>query len=99
MRFPVPWAADASISHLFGLKELEAVLVDLGFTRGRWEDKTDESVTFFRSALDRLRTEDRKPVGLHLLMGDDAAAKFGNVLRNLEEGRLRVVQAVMKRAS
>ncbi len=42
--------------------------------------------------------EDWKPVGLHLLMGNNAAAKFGNVLRNLEEDRVRVVQAVMKRA-
>jgi hypothetical protein len=30
-------------------------------------------------------------------MGNDAAAKFANVLRNLEEDRVRVVQAVMKR--
>ncbi len=39
------------------------------------------------------------PVGLHLLMGNDAVAKFGNVLRNLEEDRVQVVQAVMKRVT
>ena len=37
------------------------------------------------------------PIGLHLLMGNDAAAESSNVLRNLEEGLVRVVQAVMKR--
>ena len=63
----------------------------------RWEDKTEASVAFFQDVLGRVRTEGWMPVGLHLLMGDDAAARFSNVLRNLEEGRARVVQAVLKR--
>ena len=96
VQFPVPWAAEASINHLIGVKELQAVLSGSGFARVRWEDKTDASVTFFRSVLERLRTEGWMPVGLHLLMGNDAVVKFGNVLRNLEEDRVRVVQAVMK---
>ena len=32
-------------------------------------------------------------------MGNDAAAKFRNVLRSLEEDRVRVVQAVMTRVT
>jgi len=64
----------------------------------RWEDKTDASVVFFRSdpALPP-HSQRWLPVGLHLVMGNDAAAKFANVLRNLEEDRVRVVQAVVKR--
>jgi len=57
-------------------------------------DKTEESIVFFRSALDRLRTHGPLPLGLHLLMGDDAVGKFANLLRNPEEDRARVVQAV-----
>ena len=97
--FPVPWAADASISHLIGLKELQAVLSGSGFARVRWEDKTGASLDFLRSVLEHVRTEGWMPVGLHLLMGNDAVAKFGNVLRNLEEDRVQVVQAVMKRVT
>ena len=97
VRFPVPWAADASISHLISVQELQGVLEGAGFARVRWEDRTDASVTFFRSVLERVRTEGWMPVGLHLLMGNDAVAKFENVLRNLEENRVRVVQAVMRR--
>jgi len=37
------------------------------------------------------------PLGLHLLMGSDAGTKFSNLLRNLEEDRVRVVQAVLRR--
>ncbi len=95
VRFPVPWAADESISHLIGVQKLQAVLEASGFARVCWEDKTNDSMTFFHSALKRLRTEGWTPVGLHLLMGNDAVAKFENVLRNLEENRVRVIQAVM----
>ena len=94
LHFPVPWAAEASISHLIAVEDLEALMTNLGFVRVRWEDKSDASVAFFRSVQQRTQT----PVGLHLLMGEEAATKFANVLRNLEEDRLRVVQAVMTRA-
>jgi SAM-dependent methyltransferase len=97
VHFPVPWAADASINHLIAAEAVQAVLADLGLTQVHWEDKTDTSVTFLKSILDRLRNEGWMPVGLHLLMGDNAEVKFANLLRNLEEDRVRVVQAVMKR--
>lgn len=97
LHFPVPWAADSSINHLIAVKDLQALLVDLGFELIRWEDKTEASVMFFQAVLERVQTEGWMPVGLHLLMGDNAETKFANVLRNLEEGRARVVQAVMKR--
>ncbi len=97
VQFPVPWAADASLSHLIGVEDLRTVMSDLGLAQVRWEDKTDASAAFFQSVLERVRTEGWMPVGLHLLMGDDAAVKFANVLRNLEENRVQVVQAVMKR--
>ena len=79
------------------LEELERLLAELGFARLRWEDKTGVSADFFRAALKHVKTNGWRPAAMHLVMGDDTTAKFNNVLRNLEEGRLRVVQAVMKR--
>ena len=96
MHFPVPWAADASISHLMSVDDLAATLDELRFEPIRWEDKTEESAAFFRSVTDRIENEGWMPVGLHLLMGDDATTKFKNVLRSLEEDRVRVVEAVMR---
>ncbi len=97
VHFPVPWASDASISHLISVEELNVLLAELGLSALRWEDKSNASVTFFKTAQKRIRTKGWLPVGLHLLMGDDASVKFGNVLRNLEEGRVQVIQAVMER--
>lgn len=98
-RFPVPWAGDPSISHLFSGESLQAVLAALGLVPERWEDTSGASAAFFRGVLKRLRKEGWMPLGLHLLMGDEAEEKFANMLRNLEEDRVRVVQAVMRYAA
>lgn len=96
LEFPVPWASDATISHLIGIPELQTLLRDLGFEPVRWEDRTEAFVAFFHSVFERVQTQGWMPLGLHLLMGNDAAHKFANVLHNLEKDRLRVVQAVME---
>jgi SAM-dependent methyltransferase len=99
LHFPVPWAADPSINHLIGIDDLELLMTDSGFELVRWEDKTEASAAFFEEALQRLPTVEQPALGLHLLMGSNAPAKFANMLRNLEENRVQVVQAVMRRES
>jgi len=97
--FPVPWAAEASISHLVEVADLERELADVGLKPVVWEDKSDASAAFFRTVVSRIQSSGWMPLGLHLVMGDRAAEKFGNMLRNLEDGRIQVVQAVMAHAS
>ena len=97
MRFPVPWAETSAISHLIPTDEARAILADAGFEETRFEDKTEASKEFVQAALERTRTEGPMPVGLHLVLGDDAPIKFANLLENLEQGRVRVAQAVMRR--
>ena len=97
--FPVPWAGESSISHLVSVDALGRALSDVGLVRVRWEDKTEASIAFFKAALQRLDATGPPPLGLHLLMGDDAKTKFANVLRNLEDERVRVVQAVLRSPS
>jgi SAM-dependent methyltransferase len=92
--FPVPWAVDPAISHLISIEELRGVLAAAGFSQLVWEDKTAASTAFFREVVQR----GPAAVGLHLVM-DDAKTKIGNLLRNLEEGRVCVVQAVLRKAA
>lgn len=92
--FPVPWAGDASISHLEAPEEVARLLQSLGLRRRHWEDVTAKSLAWFRALLERFATRGRPPLGLHLLMGADASHKFENLVRNLDEARIVVVQAV-----
>ncbi|MHC4992008.1 MAG: hypothetical protein ACYTGC_13630, partial [Planctomycetota bacterium] len=59
---------------------------------------TAPSIAFFESMLERTRQGEQLPLGLHLLM-EDAARKLANVHRNLQEHRVQVAQALMRRAS
>ncbi len=93
LQFPVPWAAEAAHSYLVTEDALKAHLASEGLTPAHWADRTGASVAFLRAVL--LRTPD--PLGLHLLMGPDAPQRLDNLLGNLEEDRVRVVQAVYLR--
>ena len=96
-RFPVPWAGQARISNLVPTEKARALIATCGLDEVRWEDKSEAAIAFFSASLRRIESDGPPPFGLHLLMGADAAIKFQNVLRNLEEGRVRVAQAVLRR--
>ncbi len=96
LHFPVPWAPDSSISHLIPIEELRGVLADAGFSQRHWEDKTAASMEFFVARLEAAQREGIAGVGPHVVM-QDPGSKFANALRNLQEGRICVVQAVMKK--
>lgn len=96
LHFPVPWAPDSSISHLIPIEELRGVLAGAGFSQRRWEDKTSASTEFFVARLEAAQREGTPGDGPHVVM-ENPGPKFANVLRNLQEGRICVVQAVMKK--
>lgn len=94
--FPVPWATTPSHSHLLPPEQHAAAIRAAGFADQLWEDKTSESVSWFR---DRPRPADGAvpPLGLHVLLGDQFQAAFENQVRNLTEDRVAVVRAVWSR--
>lgn len=95
--FPVPWAGDASISHLDAPEAIGRLLQSIGLRREHWEDVSAKSLAWFRALLERFAKHGRPPLGLHLLMGADAPQKLDNLVRNLEEARIVVVQAVYEK--
>lgn len=100
--FPAPWAADARMSFLATPDELRTQAEASGFTPIAWRDVSSESFEWFRSLLAAMAARPKDappPLGLNLLMGQDTPQKAANVIRNLEEDRIRVVQAVFTRSA
>ena len=95
--FPVPWAEESSISFLATPQAVRKILDELGYRTLAWEDRSSQSLDWFLAAVQKLKSSDPMPLGLHLLMGKTARAKFENVVRNLREGRITVVQAVAEK--
>lgn len=98
MHFPVPWAKDASISHLASPEELRALLQSIGFQEISWEDKTSSAMDWLNQMKKRAaETGGPPPIGLHTLVGSQWPELIKNAGRNLEEGRIAIAQGVFQR--
>lgn len=96
VRYPVPWARDAAISHLARGEDMRALLTDAGFTIEREIDSTKASAAWFSQRLERLRTAGPSRLGFHLFLGETHAEMTRNQVRNLTERRIRTVTYVAR---
>jgi len=95
--FPVPWAGDPSINFLCSPEELKNLLKSNGFQEIKWNDDSAVSLEWFRGIVSKMaaRPKDAPPaLSTNLLMGKTTAEKGKNYIRNLEEGRIEVIQTV-----
>ncbi len=100
--FPVPWAADSSLSYLETPERQRVTILDRGFEEVAWRDVTEPSLEWFRDVVESMESRPADappPLGLNLLMGAETPIKAKNVVRNLEEERIAVVQGVFERVS
>lgn len=92
IHFPVPWADTASRNMLATAEETRSFVVDAGFEPRLWEEVGGPALEFLQQAAAAMSAEP-PPLGIHLIMAD-APAKLGNLIRNLEEGRIGLLRGV-----
>ena len=95
--FPVPWAREPSMSHLIAPEALGVLLASRGFRVLHWHDVTQEALVLVRRRVAQVKASGPPPLGTHLLQGADASIKLENQGRNLEEGRMVLLQAVLEK--
>jgi MPBQ/MSBQ methyltransferase len=99
IHFPVPWAADPSISHLISAEKARKLLKEVvGFKELAWEDKTEYVIDWIKQMIMRAQTSGPPTIGVHILVGPQWSEMIKNVLRNLEEGRIAVAQGIFERS-
>ena len=94
---PVVWARDPGLSHLRTPAETRALLSETGFEELAWIDETSQALQWYRRRFAAMPAQ-RRPLGPHLLFGDDFTEMLHNQVLNLSEGRLCVVQALFESA-
>ena len=94
IEFPVPWAATSSTSFLQTPEEYRQALAKAGFTIASERNRGEVGIQFFREMRSRIAESGPPPLGLHILMGQDAPTKTGNMLRNLERGQIAPVEII-----
>jgi SAM-dependent methyltransferase len=93
---PVPWARRPELNHLCPPEDVRELLEETGFEELTWIDETAPALRWHQERLAAL-PEKPPPLGLHLVLGDDLGEMFRNQVRNHEERRISIVQAVFER--
>ncbi len=96
--YPAPWADDKSISFLSTPHATRAALERIGFRVIAWQDTTAEALEQQMARTKALETASLPPLGLHILIGEAFPTVTKNMLRNLQEQRLKLFNAVLQRA-
>ena len=88
--YPLPWAEHESFSFLATEEEVRAVFDQVGLSIDQWNVKIQESLEFFKMVIAKIEADGLPPLGIHLLMGDNARDKLQNYIRNLTDDRVSV---------
>ncbi|MEM8923984.1 MAG: methyltransferase domain-containing protein [Actinomycetota bacterium] len=96
--FPVPWARDPGASFLATPEHYAEALDGAGFTDVTSENRREHVLEFMTAAAQQAaKAEGPPPVGLHLLMGDDAGQRLANMVASLRAGAISPVLLVATR--
>jgi ubiquinone/menaquinone biosynthesis C-methylase UbiE len=95
--FPVPWARDASISHLAIHEEMQSLLSAAGFRILDTQDSSDESLIWFQEMAKRIAASGPPPVSFQLLFGEQFPEMARNQVRNLAERRIRTISYICEK--
>jgi ubiquinone/menaquinone biosynthesis C-methylase UbiE len=96
--FPVPWAASATTSFLATPETYHRALKAAGFEINSERNRREFGIEFFHRMQARIRESGPPPLGLHILMGQDAPTKVANMLSNIEQGLIAPVEVISRRA-
>ncbi len=95
--YPAPWSSDGSGAYLTAPADTWAMLEQTGFEEVVIEDSGAKYLAAYRAVLERAERGDLPPLGIHILMGENAIEKTRNSARNIEEGRTHPVQVICRK--
>ena len=91
--FPVPWASEESGSALADLDEYKLALDAAGFHVSAERNRQQFAVAFFdKLQASTAAADGPPPLGLHIVMGADAAQKIANMVENVRQSRIAPIE-------
>lgn len=93
--YPTPWAKDPSISFVVTPPATRTALERAGFRVLVWHEPNREALEQAIARAKAVASTPLPPLGIHLLVGPDFPTVSNNMLRNLQESRITLVNAVL----
>ncbi len=98
LEYPLPWASAPDQNAISAPGAYRAELTAAGFQPISETDRTDFAKDFFaRVAASQAAAGGPPPLGLHLVMGANTAAKVGNMVANIRAGRIAPVEMIWQK--
>ena len=95
LTYPVPWATKADGSALGSRDEYKRALKLAGFTVTVEQNRRDFALEFFaRMQANMAAAEGPPPLGLHILMGEEAPTKLENMIQGISQDRIAPIEMV-----
>jgi len=99
LHFPVPWARESALNFLIAPDALRRLLENIGFRIVSCRDTSEAGQAWFRDVAAKMRGEGGSPpLGFHVLLGADFRTMAQNQVRNLNENRIVLIEAVAERS-
>lgn len=95
--YPVPWAETAATSFLVPAEEMAADLTAVGFVIVSFHDTSADILPTQRRNRERLERDGLAALGTHLIMGERLREMQINSSRNLEDGRVATIEALVRK--
>ena len=95
--YPVPWATTAETSFLATPQEMRTDLLAAGFEIAHFEDTTAATIEMQRQARERVERGEALRIAVQIIMGERARAMQINTSRNVEEGRVATIEALVRK--
>lgn len=92
--YPLPWAATSETSFLAEPQRYRGFLAEAGLSVQNERDRRNFGIDFFRQMRDKVIQDGLPALGLHIVMGSDAALKVANTLGSLERAVLAPTEMV-----
>jgi SAM-dependent methyltransferase len=96
--YPVPWASTSATSFLAEPAHYRELLSRAGLSVALERDRSEFGVAFFRRLRAVIAESGPPALGLHIVMGQDAATKVANMIDNLERGLIAPVEMICQRS-
>jgi len=96
--YPFPWASDAKSSSLSSPGTYKNTVTAAGFKVVSKVDRGDFVLGFFKQIKAAAATAQAPPpLGLHILMGEGARTKYGNMVRGVMDGMIAPFELVAQK--
>lgn len=94
--FPLPWAGGPDTSFVETPEAYRTALSEAGFAAVSQRDRRDFALGFFRDAAAAVAAHGRPPLGLHVVMGEAAGARIGNIVAAMRQGLIAPIEMIAR---